>query len=465
MKDNFENISKLEQTVYFIVSFIILLTLCVYIIFIKTDKIGIVIITLSILLISYCFVSILFSIKKSMIARSLALAFISSILTCLGVEIMLHIFNYPIIESLASERQIYKTTKTVLEMNEQGMETFPFISPDHLHILSNLKQEPFLSNIPNVYVVSDEEDEGMIFYKTDENGFRNESGSYDQNSTFDFFLLGESHTQGAGVSNGYIFADQLRKKTSMSVYNAGMGGTGVLHQLGIFIEFGLQKKPKNVILTLVEAVSFNRAQSEFRQPLLREYSQTFAPYHIVKQRRHQTEVLKQYVQLEYLKSLVKLLEEKNYQSLLKTKTNTWLNQLKSSSRILQLINLYLDPYHKDREGYPQCDRIREEKKRITPLLSYLEKTIDSYGGNFYVVYLPNTRWFLNEWTDCEYEWMVSLCKELEIPMIDMVAIMKRYGNPRSFYARNKYVPSIGGHPNRVGHELIADQILSNTQGK
>src|SRR3989338_5781180 len=293
MKDNLQKISQLEQVMYIILSFILLLTLGIYILN-KTDQIGIVIILTSLILISYCFASILFSIKKSIKARLLTLSFTSSILILITAELILRLLNFPIIESLASQTQIYKTTKKVFELNEQGIETFPFIAPDHLRLLSNLKQEPFLSNIPNVTVVSDEEDDGMIFYKTDENGFRNESGSYDQNSTFNFFLLGESHTQGAGVSKGYIFSDQLRKKTSLSVYNAGMGGTGLLHQLGIFIEYGLPKKPKNVILTIVEAVSLRRAQSELRYPVLKKYSQNFSPYHIVKKKAHQTDILKHY---------------------------------------------------------------------------------------------------------------------------------------------------------------------------
>ena len=391
----------------------------------------------------------------------LTLSFTSSILILITAELILRLLNFPIIESLASQTQIYKTTKKVFELNEQGIETFPFIAPDHLRLLSNLKQEPFLSNIPNVTVVSDEEDDGMIFYKTDENGFRNESGSYDQNSTFNFFLLGESHTQGAGVSKGYIFSDQLRKKTSLSVYNAGMGGTGLLHQLGIFIEYGLPKKPKNVILTIVEAVSLRRAQSELRYPVLKKYSQNFSPYHIVKKKAHQTDILKHYVLSEYLKSLVKLLEEKNNQHSLKAKKNTWLSRLKANSKILRLINLYLAPYHKDREGYPHCNSLSEDKETLALIVSYFKKTTHKWGGNFYVLYLPNTRWFLKQWTDCEYEMVINLCKELEIPLIDMVAILKRYPNPKLFYAHNKYVPSIGGHPNRLGHELIADQMISH----
>ena len=89
-----------------------------------------------------------------------------------------------------------------------------------------------------------------------------------------------------------------------------------------------------------------------------------------------------------------------------------------------------------------------------------QRIVSEHVGELMVVYIPQARYFAkDQWEECEHEMVVSLTKNLEIELVDLVPIINNLDDPRSMFASNIDRPGAGGHPNREGYRLIADQII------
>ena len=371
---------------------------------------------------------------------------------------------------------------------------FPYIPPNLLRdIASQGSRGYFLSNIGNALTVYDEESDGLITSNADENGFRNEKGLYSNTQSFDVFLIGDSFTEGCCVPDGFTIADYIRQDTAFSVYNAGKNGAGLIHKLAVFIEYGLSKKPKNVVLIMPEAASLNRSIRELRIPQLRQYYEEHGSRDLLEKARQKDELLK----AEVLSRLATAREERfndqyggpNVGSPLGSLTNS----LNANSRIVQLIHSNralvnflrflpendgtdLTPVERFGlgEGVPRRDEpeiigrgegvsIPDQPERrlviMEEVVTWLDGRIREYGGTLFVVYIPKARCFAaGEWPEWEHQMVIEPTRELDIELIDLVPVFDD-GGRRNLFAYSMQKSYAGGHPNREGYRLIADQIV------
>jgi len=180
---------------------------------------------------------IYYSIKKSINARYMATSIVVTMIFVVTIELSLRVIDYPKNPRLNGT---YRKLAKIIDIRSSGTDVYPFVSAPVLRDFSKrYKIDYFLSGIGNVMTILGEEDDGMIVYKSDSNGFRNPYGYYMEHETFDTCLLGDSFTHGEQVPDGFTIADFLRSETERSVYNAGVGGSGFIHQLGVFLEFVL----------------------------------------------------------------------------------------------------------------------------------------------------------------------------------------------------------------------------------
>lgn len=394
------------------------------------------------------------ALRKSVKARYLFLEFIFILLVALIIELFLRMINFPPSSELSADQHKYNRLKTLVQLRQEGLNAMPSLgSVVKIGFSERYGIDLYFGDAGNSQVVGDYEDDGLIIYRTDANGFRNEPGLYEGKENFDVFLLGDSFAHGSWVPDGFTISDYIRKDTGMSVYNAGNGGSGLIMQLATFLEYGLQKKPKNVILLYVEAVAFNRALTELNNPTLKRYFEEQRPLDIVAKNEMKNRLLKDFTDLEYLKSLLDyekkfIDEEKNKLSLLKFLEN---------SKVLSLINDYIRQTYRG-EGYPDHEKISAGRDIIKRIFECYKRETEKYGGRFAVVYLPDTRFYFKNWPDCEYRLVSSLCSDLGIPFVDLVKEFSKPENPRVFFAHNPYTPAMGGHCNRKGYELAANGI-------
>ena len=118
-----------------------------------------------------------------------------------------------------------------------------------------------------------------------------------------------------------------------------------------------------------------------------------------------------------------------------------------------------DPIYRG-EGYPKCHEIEARAALLRTVVNRIAADTRKYGGRLFVAYLPDTRYFFRDWPDCEYKMVLRLLEELQIPSIDLVAAMARQEAPKKLIAKNYYRDDIGGHYNRLGYGLVAEEIIA-----
>ncbi|BBM84027.1 alginate O-acetyltransferase AlgX-related protein [Candidatus Uabimicrobium amorphum] len=90
----------------------------------------------------------------------------------------------------------------------------------------------------------------------DEKGFRNPKALEQSH----FVLVGDSFTEGSGVSDDQVWGRLLEKKTNKSLCNFGMSGSDPLNYLITLQKFAIHLRPKTVICTIYEGNDFRRTQ-------------------------------------------------------------------------------------------------------------------------------------------------------------------------------------------------------------
>jgi hypothetical protein len=368
---------------------------------------------------------------------------------------------------LVREKMSHRRLDYIGEMIEQKGEVYPYISPDDLMNLSEKTGGPlFLTAVPDVHTVTGEEDEGMLSFDVDEIGFRNRRGLYTDGECCEMFVQGDSYAHGCCVHDGFTISDQIERKSDMKVYNAATSGSGLSYMYGVYQEYVSHRKPQYVVINIVESVTLSRAVNELRKSaIVRAYyeSTEIKPLQgLLGLAGLQREVLIKYIQtqtFDYAKGLlVRLIEEKEANGILFDLVQTTKNSL-YSTRIYSVISAGgIDPSYRG-EGYPDCGQVEDREIILSRVLQSINDDARSYGGQLIISYLPSTRYDFVEWPDCEYDMVRNTTTALGIPFVDMVKAIEERGNHSELIASNPLFPSLGGHYNRAGYELVADEVL------
>ncbi len=466
-----DKINKKEMFFYLGVSLVIVLTSTGYLVHrcVKQVAIGPIILSLYLFLLLFCFPLFIYASKKAIRARYLFFQFIaigSSIaFVLLMVEIFFREINFPPImkrDEIATTRLNSNRLKALIALKEKKLNATLFVAPGSLRKFSDTyNTDLYLSNMGNAHIVEYEEDDGLLVYISDSNGFRNPAGLYESSASFDVFLLGDSFTQGSSVPDGYTIADQIRKKTNLTVYNTGIGSSGLITQMAIFMEYGLRKKPKNVVLVFIEGVGLSRAIRELTDERLKHYWENFTLQDIYSKNYLKDQDIREFVEGELLRKLLEYVE-KDVEA---NKTSFSLKEFYESSKLRLFLNRnFIEIYSERNEGFSIWGSGAEGT--VERLFKYYQSATKEYGGNFSVVYLPDSRYYASEkWPDYEYQMVISLCDQMNIPVVDMVKVFAEFDNPRDFFATNYYDPKIGGHCNKKGYELVAKEIVDKLLSK
>ena len=204
----------------------------------------------------------------------LAYFLINSLLFFIALEISLRYLNFPKIHLSARrrEQQFHALILKLKQTRSSIKNTYLATTPSDCEKIATLYHDHyFLGDITESHILLPPEDDGVIHYDSDENGFRNPKHLYNHPQGIDVVLLGDSFTDGYAVPDGFTIADGLRQKTHLHIYNAGKCGAGLLHSLAVYIEYIRHQKVKNVALLITEGIMINRFFSEINNEFLRPY--------------------------------------------------------------------------------------------------------------------------------------------------------------------------------------------------
>jgi hypothetical protein len=86
--------------------------------------------------------------------------------------------------------------------------------------------------------------------RTDEIGFCNPPGSYENHATIDLIAVGDSFTWCHNVKAKQAWVYRLGQRLRTTTYNLGRGGSGLYEYLQVLKRFGLAKQPRIVVFNV-----------------------------------------------------------------------------------------------------------------------------------------------------------------------------------------------------------------------
>jgi hypothetical protein len=89
------------------------------------------------------------------------------------------------------------------------------------------------------------------------------------------------------------------------------------------------------------------------------------------------------------------------------------------------------------------------------ILLHAKTRVDAWGGKLYFVYLPDwTRYSKGAVAEKNREQVLSLIRNLDIPLIDLHEAFQRQKDPLALFPFRRE-----GHYNEAGHRLVAQEVL------
>jgi len=339
------------------------------------------------------------------------------------------------------------TTGTLgpLGFEEDGVEIFPF---------GGISQR--------VTVLCNETGEYSI-YQSDEHGFNNPLGIWDQ-APLDVVAVGDSFTHGMCAEPELNFSAGIRS-THPKTLNLGLTGTGPATHLAIIKEYLGELKPKRVLWFFYEGNDLGDLQPalDLHPKLTRYLNDPSYRQNLV----NKQPAIDQHLTIEFDRRLAK------GEGLLWTKSNeqrvdfirnalavTWGDSVKA---ILKLRNLrsvlfgFLDSIRGIDNGVND-----ESLARLSDMLAASTDYVSSWGGQLYFVYLPSwQRYHLGSNKNRQPEIkahhdVISISERLGIPVIDISNAFDLHPDPLSLWPFR-----FEGHYNADGHKVVADTVIAS----
>ena len=285
-----------------------------------------------------------------------------------------------------------------------------------------------ISGISNVTTVNCNESGFWSILKSDEKGFLNPNGLISKKN-IDILLVGDSFAEGSCVNQEYTIAAKLREK-NITAITLGKSGNGPLIELASLVEYGKFLKPKSVFWLFyqndIENLMIEKNKKILKKYLDQDYSQN-----LINRQKEIDEIL-----IEYYNNKLTLNNEKQIQLYL---TIFKILKLYNSRIIFNLI-----PQMQNTDPPPIFSEIIKKSKEI----------VNSWGGEFYFVYLPVERYFLNE-KYLYYNNIKNIVEKLDIEFIDIhEKAFKDINNILSIFPLEMH-----NHYNEYGYSKIAEVLL------
>ena len=411
--------------------------------------------------------------KKSF-QDNLSLVIVSTIFTVYSIEIFFHIKNInstilnsnksinDIRKSKAEEMNIFyddiSKVSIIENLKKNGVVAAPKFYPIQLlHDQKYLNGIEYngskifpLSDISNTVVVEDNENGYWMKFKTDKYGFNNDPKRYEKNS-IDIIIIGDSYAEGSSVHSDENIASII-ESNGFNVLNFGKAGHGPLLEYAIFVEYVKKFKPKKILWLYHVNDIYNLLDEKKSSQLLNYLNEENFSQNL------------QLNQNKIDKIIFKYIEEKKKLSI--QKNNPIPKKIKFSYHINSIILLRNIRSKFGLEGINKSDIEPKDIKSFETILNNVNKTVKSWGGDLYFIYLPRhsdhyklgkLRFLSFKKTHEHREQVLEVVKKLEIPTIDLVELLfSKHSDPLSLFPFRMF-----GHYNAKGYRLVSQIILKN----
>lgn len=309
--------------------------------------------------------------------------------------------------------------------------------------IDSLEKEIFpLSGVSNVKSVLCNEFGKWSIYQSDRYGFNNPNTVY-QKADIDFLIIGDSFMHGYCVDQKETLAGNLRE-LDFNAINLGMGGNGILTRFASLKEYGSVFKPKKVLWFYVEN-TLHRFQLEYKNKVLKKYLElNDFSQNLINHQPIIDSTLKKYLRRKVKERKESLKSDFNIKLFLKLiNTRMFLHYaltVESKGEYLQL---------------GKADQL--EKKAFFTLMSRARDLVNSWGGEFYYVYLATPSKLKKRESD--HQKILNMAKEINLNIIDTFNFLSKQDKDLIFAYNGR------GHFSPEGYRLVAEEVLRQLKSK
>ena len=333
----------------------------------------------------------------------------------------------------AKQMGVAYDTRTKIEvldnLTDLGIKAFPNIFPG-AHLTDNgvIYNIGGISNITTIFI---NESGYYPIIKTDEHGFNNPRGLYNENA-LDIVLSGDSFTEGLAVNWNENISAVLRE-TGYRTISIGKKNSGPLIEFAALKEYAEPLKPK-IVLWVYTSNDLDDLIRELESPVLKKYlNKDGFSQNLISRQEEIDSVLINYVQRERVRERKRKIVD--------------IIKLSKLRNLVQLV-----PKQK-----------QKQKPKPTPttifkeILQQSKQMVSEWGGEMYFVYLRGFGLQSTDYTIHEDEYreiVMQTVTELDIPIIDIQnEVFKTHPDPLSLFPfRGNY------HYNAKGYRLVAEAI-------
>ena len=364
---------------------------------------------------------------------NLSVMLVTTVITVYGFETFFEKKNPN--EIKAKQMGVSYDTRTTIEVLDDlidfGIKAFPnATSGAHLTDNGIIYNFGGISNITTILV---NESGYYPIIKTDEHGFNNPRGLYNEN-TVDIVLSGDSFTEGLSVNWNESISAVLRKAGYRAI-SIGKRDNGPLKEFAALKEYAEFLKPK-IVLWLYSSNDMENLIEEMKSPVLKKYlNKDGFSQNLISRQEEIDSVLINYVQRERVREMKKKIVD-----------------IIKLSKLRNLIHLV-----------PKTKPKPAPTTIFKDILQQSKQMVSEWGGEMYFVYLPS----FDSQTSPVYanhdplsekrnrEIVMQTATELDIPIIDIHnEVFKTHPDPLSLFPFR-----IPGHYNAEGYRLVAEAII------
>ncbi len=307
-----------------------------------------------------------------------------------------------------------------------------------------------LGGIANKFTVLCNESGTYQTYKSDQHGFRNPSGSWNNNH-IEVAALGDSFTQGFCVPSDKNFVALIRQQWPATL-NLGNHGDGPLTMLATLTEYVQPLTPKVVLWFYFENDLLD-LRREKDSPLLMRYLEEDFTQGLFSRQTQIDQALVTYVEkVKRRGDLPSTSEVERKPKDIKWLLN-WTKETIKLSRIRNHLNLISGTLCSGEDDPTKASVAEIELFRAVLLKA--QASVNTWGGTLYFVFLPEwQRYAMPQLANKDRERVLEVARNIGLPVIDLYPVFQAQADPVGLFPFRQ-----DGHYTEAGHRLVAEEVL------
>jgi hypothetical protein len=229
--------------------------------------------------------------------------------------------------------------------------------------------------------------------------------------------------------------------------NLGINGQGPLMTLATLRDYGPSLKPKVVLWFFYEGNDMSDLAQEKKSPLLMRYLQSDFHQPLLQWQIEIDQALEAFIKTQMASFMLAGKQQEAFSQKIR-RSFFLLVELVKLSHLRQRLGLVYGDLRRDGTAEALMDLLEQALREG-------KKSVESWGGRLYFVYLPDRERYANpSHAMSAREQVLRTVRNVGIPLIDIDHAFHAQLDPLAFFPFRRL-----GHYNEAGHRLVAEEVL------